>query len=100
MVTQKNLNLVEKYRIKKYSDLIGQEKSVDEVKKFLQEFPRKKGIIIYGPAGTGKTSLALAVARENGFEILELNASDLRNRQSLEERLKPATEQSSLFSSK
>ncbi len=87
----------EKYRPQKYAEIIGQQAAIEEIKKFLNEFPRKKGIILYGPAGTGKTSLALAAAKENNFEILELNASDLRNRLKLEEIVRPASEQKSLF---
>ncbi len=90
-------NLVEKYRISNYLDIIGQDKAVEDLKAFLKEFPKKKAAILYGSAGTGKTSLALAAAKENGLEILELNASDLRNRAKLEEVLKPATLQQSLF---
>ena len=88
---------IEKYRPKIYSHLKGQEKAVQEIKIFLKEFPKKKAILLYGPAGSGKTSLALTVALENNFDILELNASDLRNRDKLEKILKPATEQQSLF---
>ncbi|MEM4259414.1 MAG: replication factor C large subunit [Candidatus Pacearchaeota archaeon] len=90
-------SLAEKYRISKYEELIGQEKAIEEVKRFVREFPKRKALILHGPAGTGKTSLALATAKENNFEILELNASDLRNRIKLEQIVKPATEQKSLF---
>ncbi len=92
-----NKTFIEKYRPKKYLDIIGQEKAIEEIKLFLQQFPKKKALILHGPAGTGKTSLVHAAASENNIEILELNASDLRNRQKLEEILKPATEQKSLF---
>src|SRR3989338_7903036 len=90
-------NLSEKYRAKAYKDIKGQDKAVAEIKLFLKEFPKKKGLLLYGPAGTGKTSLALAAAHENALEILELNSSDLRNRVKLEAILKPASEQKSLF---
>ena len=90
-------SLAEKYRIKSFSDIVGQEKAVIAVKEFLQQFPKKKALVLYGPAGTGKTSLAIALAKENNLDILELNSSDLRNRAKLEETLKPATEQMSLF---
>ena len=90
-------NLAEKYRAKAYKDIKGQDKAVAEIKLFLKEFPKKKGLLLYGPAGTGKTSLALAAAHENALEILELNSSDLRNRVKLEAILKPASEQMSLF---
>ena len=36
--------------------------------------------LFFGLSGTGKTTLALATAKENGSEIFELNSSDLRNR--------------------
>jgi replication factor C large subunit len=91
------MNLVEKYRAKKYHDLAGQDLAVIGVKKFLDEFPRSKALILHGPPGTGKTALAVAAANENDLEIFELNASDLRNRAQLEEILKPATEQKALF---
>ena len=90
-------NLVEKYRAHKYEDIVGQDKAVEEVRHFLRDFPKRRGLILYGPAGTGKTSLAIATAKENNLEILELNASDLRNRLKLEQIVKPATEQRSLF---
>lgn len=92
-----NQSLAEKYRIRKYVDIIRQDAAIEEIKKFLKEFPKKKALILYGPAGTGKTSLALAAAKENDLEVLELNSSDLRNRTKLEAVLKPAAEQTSLF---
>ena len=90
-------SLAEKYRAKLYSDIVGQEKAIQEIQQFLKEFPKKRALVLYGPAGTGKTSLALATAKENNLEVLELNSSDLRNRAKLEETLKPAAEQKSLF---
>src|SRR3989344_7875524 len=87
----------EKYRIQKTSELINQEKIVEELKKFLAEFPKKKAALLYGSAGTGKTSLIHAFAKENNLDILELNSSDLRNRAKLEVILKPAALQQSLF---
>src|SRR3989344_6777457 len=93
----KKPNLAEKYRPLFYKDIIAQEKAVIAIKEFLKEFPKKRALMLYGPAGTGKTSLAIATAKENNLEIFELNSSDLRNRAQLEERLKPATQQASLF---
>ena len=91
------MSLTEKYRAKRYVDILHQEQAVKDIQKFLKEFPKKKALMLYGPAGTGKTSLALAAAKENDLEVLELNSSDLRNRLKLEETLRPATQQSSLF---
>jgi replication factor C large subunit len=91
------LPLIEKYRVKKFSDIKGQDFAVEEVNLFYKRFPIKKAIILNGAVGTGKTSLAIALANEYNLELFELNASDLRNRQKLEEILKPATIQQSLF---
>jgi len=91
------LPLVEKYRAISFSEIKGQELAVQEVINFYKKFPMKKALILNGPVGTGKTCMALALANEFNLELFELNASDLRNRLKLEEVLKPATMQQSLF---
>src|SRR3990172_4160158 len=97
MTEPKAENWTEKYRPKNFSEIDGQEQAIFLVKEFLKKFPREnKSVIIHGPPGTGKTSLALAVANENKAELFELNASDLRNREKLHGILRPATEQKSL----
>jgi len=88
--------LCEKYRALCFLDIKGQDLAIDKIKAFIRTFPNKKAVLLHGPAGTGKTSLAYALAKETNSEILELNASDLRNREQLEKILKPATEQTSL----
>lgn len=89
--------LCEKYRGKCFFDIKGQELAIDKLKAFVKDFPGgKRAALLYGPAGTGKTSLAYALARETDSEILELNASDLRNKEQLEKILRPASEQQSL----
>ncbi len=47
--------------------------------------PTKKGLIIYGAPGTGKTSSAIALAREMDWEYMEFNASDIRSKDAIEE---------------
>jgi replication factor C large subunit len=100
-MTNQTIPLSEKYRPKKVSDVKGQEVAVDKIRAFLNGFDkgisRKRAILLYGPAGTGKTTLAHTFANELNFEILELNASDLRNRAKLDEVMKPASTQKSLF---
>lgn len=95
---QQSTQFTEKYRPKKYTDLVGQEKAIAEIHTYLKNFPdKKRAILLHGPAGTGKTTLAQIAAFENNHEVFELNSSDLRNRAKLEEILKPASKQSSLF---
>lgn len=40
--------------------------------------PKKKILLIHGPPGIGKTSVAHVVARQAGYSIAEINASDER----------------------
>ncbi|MDO8516592.1 MAG: replication factor C large subunit [Nanoarchaeota archaeon] len=92
-----NIPWCEKHRVLCFSDLKGQDLAVDKVNMFLKNFPKKKAIILHGPPGTGKTSLAYVIASELDAEILELNASDLRNKEKILQIIKPASEQRSLF---
>ena len=96
MTTEKTPTWAEKYRPKYFTDIRGQSLAVEKLKAFVKKPAAGKAIALYGPPGTGKTSLAYVVANETKSEIFELNASDLRDRERLNEILKPATEQKSL----
>jgi replication factor C large subunit len=86
-----------KYKPKKTSEILGQDAQIKELKLKLNSL-KKKGLLIYGPTGTGKTSSIHALAEELDLEIIEVNASDLRNSNALEEKILPAIKQQSLFS--
>ncbi|MEK6891327.1 MAG: replication factor C large subunit [Nanoarchaeota archaeon] len=92
------LNWVEKHRVKSFKDFKGQDSSIVDIKNFLETFPKdKKAILIHGSSGIGKTTIAHVVKNEFDLEIFELNASDFRSKEQLEAKLKPASEQKSLF---
>lgn len=98
---EKTIPLSERYRPKKISEIKGQEAAVEKIRVFIDSFikgsAKKNAVLLHGPAGTGKTTLAHVFANELNYELFELNASDLRNRQKLDEVLKPSTLQKSLF---
>jgi replication factor C large subunit len=97
MMNLKNVPWCEKYRVHGLEDIKGQDLAVDKIKMFLKGFPKKRAIVLHGPPGVGKTSLAYAVAGEMGNEILELNASDFRNKEKINQIVGPASRQASLF---
>jgi len=87
----------EKYRPKKFEEIKGQEEAIDKIKQFLKTFPsKKKAILLGGTPGIGKTTIAQVLAKETNSELFELNASDLRDKEKLQQILKPAIQQASL----
>jgi len=72
----------EKYRPESLSDLIGNTSALNDLKNWASSWGNKttkKGIILSGPPGCGKTSAAFALANDMGWEVIELNASDTRS---------------------
>ena len=83
---------VEKYRPKKIEDIIGNEEAKAIFIEWLKSKRRsKKAILLYGPPGVGKTALVNAAAKEFGFTIIEMNASDTRSEKAINAVAKPAT---------
>ncbi len=82
------------------SQIIGREKELEVLKDFVCNYQNqsKKAVLLYGPSGSGKTSIVQALADEFGFEFFEINASDVRNKDQLQQRLAPALTQQSFFS--
>jgi replication factor C large subunit len=80
-----------KYRPKSHEDFVGNEKAVAELERWVKSWrrkpPSKKAVFIYGPPGVGKTSVVHVLAHDNGYELVEINASDTRNKSSIEETL-------------
>ncbi len=100
MLDQKNIPWSEKYRAQSFSEVRGQNLAIEKVKAFLKNFPKKKALVLHGAPGVGKTSLAYAIANEEDAEILEMNASDFRDKAKIHSVIGPATEQKSLFKEK
>ena len=108
----KGLLWTEKYRARKFTDLIGDERTHRSVMRWLkswdsivfpgnsklksrlkghqeqEETSHKKILLITGPPGLGKTTLAHVCAKQAGYEVVEINASDERSRDVVKGRIK------------
>ena len=89
-----------KYQPKKTNEIIGQDTAIKKLKDFVVNFKkqRKNAALIYGPSGVGKTISVHALANELDLEILEVNASDVRNADQINSMVGSAVGQMSLFS--
>ncbi|KAM0790675.1 hypothetical protein ACM66B_004534 [Microbotryomycetes sp. NB124-2] len=93
-----------KYAPKKLTEICGNKGMVEKLSKWLEAWPKslksnfkKPGpdamgafrcVLISGPPGIGKTTSAHLVAKLQGFDVLELNASDVRSKKLLETAFK------------
>nr|AIF10604.1 ATPase central domain-containing protein (rfcL) [uncultured marine thaumarchaeote KM3_46_G10] len=80
----------EKYRPQNIFDMVGNE---DARKQFVEWFGNwKKGtkpLLLVGPPGIGKTTLCFLAGKQFGYDMISLNASDVRNKKNIQEILTP-----------
>lgn len=78
----------ESYRPRSLSEIIGNSHAIDQLRSWAESWakgkPKKKGLIMIGDPGIGKTSAALALAADFGWDVVELNASDSRNAEAVD----------------
>lgn len=53
-----------------------------------EEKPHRKILMLHGPPGLGKTTLAHVCARQAGYEVMEINASDERSKDVVKGRIR------------
>ena len=80
----------EKYRPQKISDMVGNEESRSAVIEWLAKWKKgKKPLLIVGPPGIGKTTIAYLLAKQFSYDMIGLNASDVRSKSRINEILTP-----------
>jgi len=96
---------VEKYRPKSFDEIVSQNVAISNLRKFVSTLDMPH-MIFAGPAGTGKTSTALVIARTlikaNNYyrNVLELNASDTVRMAYVRKELKDFVNQNMILTEK
>lgn len=71
---------VDLYKPTKLSEVIGHKETIEELYKWLSTWtPKDKPILLTGPPGIGKTTLAHLIAKRCKYEVVEVNASEDRS---------------------
>ena len=86
VTTKEHTLLVEKYRSKVLDEYVGNE----NIKKTINQYLKQNDIqnlIFYGPAGTGKTTLAKLIVNNLNCDYLYINASDERGIETIRDKV-------------
>ncbi|MCK5016643.1 MAG: AAA family ATPase [Candidatus Peribacteraceae bacterium] len=91
----------EKYRPKTLSSIVGSPQNIKNIKEWANAFqggksPHFPGILFSGSAGIGKTSAAIAIAKDYDWDYVEFNASDVRTHDKILEEVLPIVTTQSL----
>jgi len=88
----------EKYRPKNILEMIGNEEAKESFVNWLGKWIKgTKSLLLIGPPGIGKTTISLLGAKQFGYDMIGLNASDVRSKQRIQEILGPVLGSAGIF---
>ena len=80
----------EKYRPQIISEMVGNEQARTAITEWFLKWKKgAKPLLLVGPPGTGKTTIAYLMAKKFGYDMIGLNASDVRSKSRINEILVP-----------
>ena len=80
----------EKYRPQIISEMVGNEQARTDITEWFLKWKKgAKPLLLVGPPGTGKTTIAYLMAKKFGYDMIGLNASDVRSKSRINEILVP-----------
>ena len=80
----------EKHRPQSISDMVGNEESRSAIVEWFTKWKKgTKPLLLVGPPGIGKTTIAYLCAKQFGYDLIGLNASDVRSKSRINEILSP-----------
>ena len=86
MANSENSLLVEKYRPTKLENYVGNENIKKSISSYLEQNDIQN-LIFYGPAGTGKTTLAKLIVKNLDCDHIYINASDERGIETIRDKV-------------
>ena len=91
----------EKYRPQKVKEMVGNEEARITFLEWLVNWKNgSKPVLLVGPPGIGKTTLVKAAVKELGYDMVELNASDVRTKEKLQSTIPPLLNNASVLGRK
>jgi len=80
----------EKHRPQIISDMVGNEEPRAAIMEWFVKWKKgTKPLLLVGPPGIGKTTIAYLMAKQFGYDMIGLNASDVRSKSRINEILTP-----------
>ncbi len=90
----------DRYAPKRIEDFIGNKEKLEYIKQWMLQClagRKRKPLLLWGPPGIGKTSIPYALKEQFDLDVVEMNASELRNKKRVERVLGGASLAQSLF---